>query len=316
MENQRKFHFCHINSYGDQLDEYKKLHNLLFRGAYVSKEWIKWYHNIIGSLDNKFSGTRTYAVYNANELIGIWSVEPKLFCGNEGNYIKTGRCFAVGIHPDYRRLGLFVSLSKYAIEQERNRAEFEYIIGFPQTGRSVIGGHLKAGWENVQEIGIYSVNLANEDGLYSRSAIQDVRNFSEIESPKGICGSYEENQEYRNIRWLQHPYLHYMCFKHEDAFIILKPYSNFCHILDIKGNMKNVLILLETSRSIAKRHGWIELNMWCANNELYKNQVKKAGFENGANYGVPISMIAVRINAQKPLQLENCHIQMGVEEGY
>jgi hypothetical protein len=316
MEQSQNIQYCLIESYYKHIGVYQELHNDLFRNANVNNEWIQWYHNRIGLLEKGFSGTRTYAAYNNDRLIGIWSVEPKLFCTDNGNYIKTGRCFAVGIHSDYRRCGLFVSLSKFAIEQERNRAEFEYILGFPQFGRSVIGGHLKAGWDNVQEIGIYSVDLTDKDGLYYRSAINDVSNFSEVESPKGINGSFEESSEYRNIRWLQHPFLHYMCFKHKNAYIVLKPYSNFCHILDIKGNMESVLILLEASKSIAKRHGWIELNLWCANNELYRNQILNAGFVEGANYGSAISMIAVCINAQKPLQMENCHIQMGVEEGY
>lgn len=316
MENQSKYQFCQINSSGDQLVEYKTLHNILFKGSHVSKEWIFWYHKRIGTLDSKFSGTRTYAIYDSEKLIGIWSVEPKLLCVGKERYIKTGRCFAVGIHSDYRRQGLFVLLSKYAIEQEREHAEYEYILGFPQTGRSVIGGHLQAGWDNVQEIDIFSYCPIPSDTTFTRSMVEIITDFNSINLPDCVDGGFFDNAEYLNLRWLKHPDLQYICINYKNAYIILKPYSNFCHIVDFKGDVEGIKVLFEVSKVLAYRHGWVELNTWCAGNGIFKEQIVNAGFAKGANFGSPISMIAVQITAKNAFTLENCSFQMGVEEGY
>lgn len=293
--------------------KYKELHNSLFKGAATSYEWINWYHKDLSSSLN--IDTITYAAFDGDILIGIWSVEPKLM-HYEGNDIKVGRCFAVGIHEGYRRLGLFVSLSEFAIQSERLRGEFEYIIGFPQKGRSVIGGHLKAGWEHVQEIGIYSAAQLENDPTFPYSNIEIIQNFNILDIPTNINGSLIENPKYKNTRWLQHPDLHYICLKYGNAFLVLKAYANFCHIVDINGDKDDVLYLLKTAKVLGCRHGWAEINVWCAENEFFVNEIKNAGFIEGANFGLPISMIAVKINAITPLVFKTCHIQMGVEEGY
>jgi GNAT superfamily N-acetyltransferase len=315
MIKQETFQFSLISSHGTELDKYKELHNIFFKGAAVSIDWINWYHNEIGSINGAYSGTRTYGAFDEDRLIGIWSVEPKTLKVKDDEDIKVGRCFAVGIHPDYRRRGLFVQLSEYAIKQERERGEYEYILGYPQVGRTVIGGHLKAGWEVVQDIQIYS-SEPSVGSVYPRSMAKVIYDFNAIKFPDKLHGSYNENADYRNLRWLQHPDLQYTCLNHGDAYIVLKPYSNFCHILDIKGSEKNVYTLLEISKTLAKRHGWTELNVWCADNEIYKKQILDAGFKCGANHGLAITMIAVRIKAKGPLVLNDCHIPMGVEEGY
>lgn len=294
-------------------EKYKELHNSLFKGAAASKVWMNWYHKDIPHSLN--IDTITYAVFDDDILIGIWSVEPKLMFVN-GDTIKVGRCFAVGIHESYRRLGLFVSLSKFAIDSERLRGEFEYIIGFPQKGRSVIGGHLKAGWEFVQEIAIYSVSKLENDINFSFSNVEIILDFNLIDLPVTKNGSLIETMEYRNTRWLKHPDLYYICLKYRNSFLILKTYANFCHIVDFNGEKEDIVYLLNTAKVLGYRHGWAEINIWCAENEIFISEIKDAGFNEGANFGLPISMIAVKINAAEPLLLKTCHIQMGVEEGY
>lgn len=308
--NNNNFKYTVVDSISKK---YKELHNFLFKGASATYEWINWYHK-----DIPFSlkaETITYAAFDKDILIGIWSVEPKKMYYN-GNKISVGRCFAVGIHEDYRRLGLFVSLSKFAIESERKRGEFEYILGFPQKGRSVIGGHLKAGWEHVQEIDIYSVTDFDCKEDFSLAKTKKIYDFSLINLPSDINGSFIENSKYKNIRWLEHPDLNYICLKYSNAYLVLKTYQNFCHVVDLNGNKNDVLHLLETIKVLGSRHGWVEINMWCAVNEILSEQIKKAGFKKGAKFGLPISMIAVKINAVKPLVFKTCHFQMGVEEGY
>ena len=52
---------------------YKELHNLLFKGASVTNEWINWYHKEISSIENWSIGTRTWGVYDKEKLIGVSS---------------------------------------------------------------------------------------------------------------------------------------------------------------------------------------------------------------------------------------------------
>ena len=61
---------------------------------------------------------------------------------------------------------------------------------------------------------------------------------------------------------------------------------------------------------------FIPLNLWCGNNEFFIDEIIAAGFKEGANFGLPISVIAVKINEIKPLLINHCHLQMWVEEGY
>jgi hypothetical protein len=97
---------------------------------------------------------------------------------------------------------------------------------------------------------------------------------------------------------------------------VLKPYGNFCHILDLSGSIENVEFLLNAVISLSIKHGWVEVNAWCAENEFYKRAFLANGFTLGAEFGLPVMLIAVRINAKIPLVIGTCSLQMGVEEGY
>lgn len=314
MEEQIKFEYRLIDTLGKDHSKYKELHNSLFKGAATSSEWILWYHKEIGEKKTWSKGTRTWGVFDKEELIGIWSVEPKIF-RISNTLIKVGRCFAVGIHADYRRHGLFVSLSEYAIQQEKNLGEYEYILGFPQVGRSVVGGHFKAGWEEVISINIFS--RKNEPRVFgpSRKSISFSTHYKSLNFENEV-DRLVENEEYNNLRWIDHPDHQYLTYTYKNATIVLKPYGNFCHILDLSGSVENVKFLLGALKSLAIKHGWIEVNAWCAEKEIYKKVFLDSGFSEGADFGLPVTLIAVRINAKTPLLIGICSIQMGIEEGY
>jgi len=311
------FNYRLLDPCGKDQEDYKKIHLELFRNATIDSNWIEWYHDKVKASDPRLSSTRTYGIYENSQLIGIWSVEPKILRNGNNELIKVGRCFAVGISSDYRRMGLFVSLSEFAIESEKKRAEYEYIIGFPQTGRSVVGGHLKAGWEEITFVDIFSIDLTKNDGSYFRSDVKEVVDFSNQSSPISKTISFDEPSSYRNMRFLMHPKLQYMIYTYDDAHIILKPYSTFCHILEMQGSKENVKRLIEVSKSICKRHGLVELNVWNNSEALYNDVLSECGFSIGAEHGLPITIIAVRITANKKLQIEKeFNFGMGVEEGY
>lgn len=312
-----EFTYREVDVLGADREQYKYIHKSLFKTADIDDKWINWYHRDIVECDTRLSQSRTYGLFDHNKLIGIWSVEPKILKLDSGELIKVGRCFAVGVSEDYRRMGLFVSLSKFAIESERDKGEFEYILGFPQTGRSVIGGHLKAGWSEVSNVDIYSHDMANITHECTKSDLNSIITFSTIstDSSKAIM-SFDEQSDYRDVRYKKHPRLHYLTYSYKDAYIVIKSYSNFYHILDIRGSKENTLFLLKAILSIAKRHGIAELNIWCNEKYEFKDVLVEANFKNGATHGLPITIIAVQINANKPLVIGGFNFGMGVEEGY
>ncbi len=298
-------------------NEYIKIHRELFKSALIDSNWIEWYHYKIVMSDPRLSHTRTYGLFDDKHLIGIWSVEPKLMKTEENELIKVGRCFAVGVSSNYRRMGLFVKLSEFAIQEEKKIGEYEYILGFPQAGRSVIGGHLKSGWDEIFYNDIYSCNLNDLNEKYFKKDIENVNDFLQLESCISSINSFDETRVYKNIRYISHPTHYYLTFKYKNSYIILKPYSNFCHILEMNGEKQDIYRLIESCKSICKRHGYNEINVWNSKKYLYNDVLEHCEFNEGAIHGLPITIIAVKINAKNKLKINNVfNFGMGVEEGY
>lgn len=310
------FKYRVIDPCGADNEQYIKLHRELFRSAGIDNTWVEWYHKRIPDSDARLGKTRTYGLFDGQRLIGIWSVEPKVMLNSRRERINVGRCFAVGVSSDYRRMGLFVSLSRFAIESERQKGELAYILGFPQTGRSVIGGHLKAGWEEIELVDIYSFNLNALDETFFRSDVQPITDFTRLETAYYPATCFNEPAEYRNTRFLYHPKLQYMMFGYGDAHIVLKNYSTFCHILEMSGSPVYLKRLIEAAKSIAKRHGLTEINVWNTPKALYHQTLIECGFQSGAGHGLPITVIAVGINATEKMTIDTYNWGMGVEEGY
>ncbi|GEM_PF-4249807 len=311
------FDYRIIDPLNTDKDKYLEIHRELFKGAQLDENWLNWYHNDVSAENMDLKLTRTYGIFDKERLIGIWSVEPKTLCTSDGNNIRVGRCFAVGVSSDYRRMGLFVSLSKFAIESEKQFGDYKYILGFPQTGRSVIGGHLKAGWEEVAFFDISSVNLHDIKEKKDRTDIQVICDFKTLNEYLNTPNSFIETNNYRNVRFLKHPKLQYMIFSLGNAHIVLKQYSTFCHILEMRGDNDDIINLLEACKTICRRHGLEEINVWTSDCFYYKEPLRLCGFNKGANHGLPVTLIAVSIKANEKFKFSNSmNFGMGVEEGY
>lgn len=311
------FNYRLIDPLGIDQENYLKIHNELFKSSSINKDWLIWYHKKIVLTNEKLGKTRTYGLFDKEKLIGIWSVEPKFLRNDDDCIIKVGRCFAVGISAEYRRMGLFVSLSEYAIREEIKLSECEYIIGFPQTGRSVIGGHLKAGWKEIQLNNIYSFNTENLIEKKYRKDINLLTDFNIITKYYNGNNSFVENGSYKNARYLQHPTHQYLTYYYGNSYIVLKNFSTFCHILDINGEEQEINTLIESCKSICKRHGLSEINVWCHEKYKYFKSINECGFKIGAKFGLPITIIAVNIKSSNNFQISNSfNFGMGVEEGY
>jgi GNAT superfamily N-acetyltransferase len=314
--------FGFLGTSDSDLLKLKQFHNQLFPGTFVSLEWLNWYLKISDSPQSRGFNTRTYCAYDDKKLIGLWCVEPKDFLGNDGAIIKVGRCFSVGIHQDYRRQGLFTKLSKFAIESERDIGQYEYILGFPQQGKSVIGAHLKSGWYYVQTIEANSYESGNPGYLtppanVSLLNVNSITDFHCIKNNETFInsGGFVNGPRYQNKRWLQHPDHHYICLSLGDSFIVIKQYKSICHILELQGTEEGTSSLLCAARTLAFRHKWDELTIWCAQNEKYKNSIKSQGFKtHDSAYIKSVELLAVNINAKIPFAPNDVHFQTGVEE--
>lgn len=318
------FRFGRLDSTIADRFKLQQFHNLLFKNTDASLEWFEWYLNRIGLLMDPDIEPRVYCAHDGETLVGIWCVEPKDFSSG-GATIKIGRCFSVGTHPDYRRQGLFDDLSRFAIESERQIGDYEYILGFPQIGKPVIEAHLKAGWENVQRIEMYGFkptkrarkttlsSVMKIDGEGFNSMGYDWRIWNGTDDP--TVSGFLNSADYVDLRWLRHPDHHYVCLAtHDASYIVVKPYGSTGHILDIGGTHGGVKYLLESVQTLAYRHRWDELTIWCADNEHFSDAIRETGFSPGADHGLSVELLAVKINATVPLKLERVHFNMGSEE--
>ncbi len=311
----------------------KRIHNQLFPGMSASTDWFRWYPYIDAHFFDD-EPTRFYVAYKENDIVGLWCVEPKKLMVS-GKEIPVGRCFAVGIHADQRRQGLFTDLSRYAIEEERKRGAYEYVLGFPQIGKPVVDAHLKAGWERVQEINTHVfpttkvTQFAETSTLYSARKISD---FSPLRHAMIYENGFSETPTYKNDRWLNHPENVYTCLRKDDsAFIVLKQHGEKMHVLDITNrsmlNGSSTESLLLCALTFARKHGCQTMSMWCADNDPLIDVIavlnKKLGFRDLGSWSwidrsVSIDMLSVRITANAALQLRmrETAFSMGVEEGY
>jgi GNAT superfamily N-acetyltransferase len=297
----------------EDTEKFKELHNILFKNTAMSHEWWAWYREI-ERFDRSFF-TRVYGAFDGDRLIGIWCVEPKNMLAN-GETLRVGRCFSVGIHPEYQRRGLFVKLSVHAIEKEKEKGQYEYILGFPQVGRSVIEGHIKSGWHRVQVIQMRSIKT---DGILPSVSLGDVGrvdDFNRLPRSTHRDGDFITSAGYRNRKWIYHPDNSYICLSKRSAFVVAKVYKDFCHILDIGGDNENIIPLIEAVKTLSVRHRWREITAWCASNDPRLDVLETAGFKDGSDCGTSVELLAVRINSKEDLSLGSCCFQMGVEEIY
>lgn len=335
--------------------EFINVHNQLFKITNMSRDWLGWFIRLgmlkqsdeseiyksypenrildyaIDKIQPHSSQIRFYGAFDDSSLVGIWCVEPKCLKYSYSTLLRVGRCFAVGILPDYRRKNLFVELSQYAIEQERIKGEYEFILGFPQQNHPVIDAHLKSGWNHVTDI-----NVMHWQPTYTMPAMTKVDsklkyvaqiNYGDkAEDTRNLRGhtdmeKFNSTLEYRYQRWSHHPENLYTCLRHSTTDIVIKFYKSAMHILDIYGTgiynpHSGLKPLVATLQSLAIQHACSEITTWCHVKDESLQCFKAAGFRNGSTIIKPVSILAVNINAKVPLELSKPRFGMGVEEIY
>jgi GNAT superfamily N-acetyltransferase len=296
------------------IEKFKQFHNTIFPNTRASKEWLEWYANF-GFLDHEIHTRAHVAIRESDDqIVGTWCVEPKIFSTSEKN-IKVGRCFSVGIHPELRRQNLFVRMSKYAIQTEKNIGQYEHILGFPQEGRPVIDAHLKSGWKKLHLITMLGAKpeITNSSLRESRQVLKDLSTSYEQLS----VGKFVENDSYFTRRWSEHPENNYIILSTKSSRIVLKHYSSIMHVLSMQGEETNVTFLLNAARTLAFRHKCEELNAWCADGERYKKSLEDANFLPNVSKMSNIELMCVDLQ-EKTLEdsIKRCIFHQGIEEIY
>lgn len=293
-----------------------RLHNVLFRGTDASLEWVRWYMRM-GQATHPGLSTRAYGAFDGDDLIGMWCVEPRTFDAGRSDRALVGRCFAVGIHPDYQRRGLFVELSLGAIQHERRLGEYRYVLGIPQVGRPVIEAHLKSGWERVQDIDMLAWPVSRPDRPRSLREARPLRYVSDAGPTTPRSGDFIDEMTYGDARWSLHPDNAYVRLGWSPgSYVVAKQYGEAFHVLRMQGHASSVEGLLTGVKTLAYRHRAKEVNLWCASNDWDRSEVESLDFATGARFGSSVSLLAVRIRADRPLELDSCHLQMGSDESY
>lgn len=299
--------------------DYIKLHRTLFPRTDITEEWVDWYFHKLFPDTPVVYGAREK---DSGELIGMWCVEHRTLIDSDAVKKHVGRCFAVGIREDHRRKNLFTELSKYAIKEEKRKATFTHILGFPQLGKPVVSAHIKAGWEHVQRIQAYTKKPQRTLESPHR-VFRATPDFWLSEPEFSNCGTFQANGLYISERWGNHPYHNYTILCHDDlqcSFAVTKQYRDILHVLEFRYKSAHAAYeLIASINQLAYRHACSEITIWAANNDPLAEYVKNSGFLSAEAIGScavsSVDLLAVNLNSD-PLKLETSSFQMGVEEIY
>jgi len=278
------FRILNVNT---NIVDYYRIMKDLFPMNITSYAWYKWYHTTLFTTE-----VRTYGAWDNKKLIGVWSVEPRIL-NNNNKFYKVGRCFAVGILKEYRKKGLFTELSNFALEQERKIGEYSYIVGFPNQSNPVLKGHLKVGWYPVLEIPKYEYNRVNK--------FYNINNNIEYRKAENTFIDVLNNR-----RYTEHPDNKYIII---DG-LILKPYKDICHILELGVYpTKN----LNVAKKLCQVYKWDKLTVWCSPIDVYKRAIVNSDFKIGNKIR---TMIVYNIVEDNNLKMNSCRLDHGIEESF
>ncbi len=97
-----------------------------------------------------------------SDIVGHYGMLPMVYLDENDTPIKYGLVVDVMVHPEYRRKGVFVDLSRYTLDAAQKRAGISRAIGFNLTAtalRAVLPGHLKVGWQPNTKLFVYIMPL-------------------------------------------------------------------------------------------------------------------------------------------------------------
>lgn len=253
----------------------------------LDEQWYNWFN-----LECPTGLNNIYVIKDEvnNQLISAYGFLPYIV-DYKGKEVKASLANNVMVHPDYQGQGLFVKISKYAIENEINSG-CKWILGIPN--KNAIRGHLKVGWQQLTSIPFYEHSINNNSKLFFPPEVQEIRSFTSEHQvhilPSGYDFHVKKDASFLNWRTFKRPYKQYRAFgiKGEndqiDGYIILKNFSRedglkVTHIVDFSfKRQKNLEDLIIYAIAYAQQSKSIKLNIWGRSSDLNLSALKKFGF--------------------------------------
>jgi len=244
-------------------------YNTIFPSVQMTRQWFDWYY--VWNCDSKVS---VYGVFDSDNLIGIWC----LHSCDLNIPIKIARGFAMGIHPSYRKQGLFHELTQFVFKSEKRKKKYDLLIGLPRKTNPILKNHLKAGWEVLCEIPQYEIfditQMSQNKYWFDDLELDDYWENSYIPKwdKKILAYKYDWDKRY------YHPEQKYwICYyKNESNCVALKPYGDTLHILDM--NAQDVNDLLICVKNLAFRQKFSKITAWCHESDMFLVDLIRNGF--------------------------------------
>jgi GNAT superfamily N-acetyltransferase len=209
-----------------------------------------------------------------------------------GQIMKFVLCTNVMSHPNYAGQGLFQLIGKESLEFAKNIG-ISFAFGVPN--KLAMKGHLRVGWEVVNELKFYECNInPNLNASFSDKAdINKLQLFNDSVYLNLFVDKYKLYFN-RTAKWaiwrLSKPHSDYLDFsisnQDEFAYVVLKIYNDLktdekkLHIVDFGyEKLDSFIELVAHTQAFAKKEGFNLINLWQYDfNTIEVQALKKLGF--------------------------------------
>ena len=273
-------------------DEMKDYYNLFVdcfgERANVKMDTFKWF-NLQSPMCDNF--TFAFIDNEKSRLMASYGLLPN-DATISGQIMKYVLCTNVMTCPDYAGQGLFKLIGIEALEFAK-RIGVSFAFGVPND--QAIRGHLKVGWEVVNELKFYecSTKQTLNAALSKKAKLNEIQSFKDSAYLNLFNDKYKFffNRTAKWINWrLSKPYSEYLTFTiaepDEFAFVVLKKYHDVksnekkLHIVDFGyKELNSFLELVMHTQGYAQSDGYDLINLWqYAFNTIEVRELEKLGF--------------------------------------
>ncbi|WP_338791418.1 GNAT family N-acetyltransferase [Bernardetia sp. MNP-M8] len=288
----------------------------------LNREWYNWFN-----LASPFGKNDIFLVKDleSNQLVSAYGLLPYQVNYNQKLY-PAALCTNVMVHPDYRGYGLFVETGLFALKDSSKKGN-KIVIGIPN--ENAIRGHLKVGWNQLDNLYFLNINPSLCEDKPLESGIKELTNYKQLENISSFFEKYNysivRNKEFIKWRFLERPNKSYKIFILEEyekveGYIVLKKFLDEeqsilkTHIVDFGYNqIHHLKKLLNTSIYYSKQEKSHLLNMWHLTEESTEyNCIVSIGFRKTENFNYFINY-SDQINYDN---IHNWHITLGDNDVY
>tara|TARA_Y100000310_G_scaffold336935_1_gene422753 strand:+ start:883 stop:1815 length:933 start_codon:yes stop_codon:yes gene_type:complete len=227
--------------------------------------WYEWYNE-------GYKNNCVYCIDNDGELVASYGLYPNTV-SFKGHRYPGNLCHNVMTHPAWGGKGFFTQIGKFAIESE-NEAASPIIIGIPN--ENAIRGHLKVGWQELENIPFYEKTLLAQR-KEAAEKMSKVEQFTpeHDEMIRAVHERYdfyiEKDHKYLNWRFNQRPGEEYEFFMLKDGtgYVITKKYhkEEKLHIVDYGCTPRSFSDILNFVEDKAFREDFSKINFWMTSAE-------------------------------------------------